>query len=73
MTKQDKSLILKYEKNIVTAGKADYTRMMPTYALEQLQEIYNREMKTDLRTNFTCGHCVLTFLKNFYKNIYVNL
>lgn len=71
MNKTDKAIIKKYENNIKTAGESNYTRGMPIHALEQLQDIYNREMKTDLHENFTCGTCILRFLKLFYKKIYI--
>lgn len=73
MNKQDKDTIKKYESNILSAGKSNYVRMMPKYALERLLEIYNRELGTSLSANFGCGVCALDFLKKFYKNIYLNM
>lgn len=70
MTKEEKRIIEKYEKNIITAGKYNYVSMMPRYVLEKLQEIYNAELGTNVKENFSCGTCVLNFLKKFYLKIY---
>lgn len=73
MKKQDKDFILKYKKNIITAGKYDYTSVVPHYALSRLQEIYNEETNSNLNENLSCSRCVLNLLKLFYQKIYINI
>lgn len=72
MKKEDKAFIMKYKKNIITAGKHDYTSVVPHYALSRLQEIYNEETNSNLNENLSCSACVLRLLKLIYKKIYVN-
>lgn len=68
----EKKFIEKYRKQIICAGKYNYYRCIPYSALYKLEEIYNRERKTNLRSNFSCSICTLDFLSKFYKYIYEN-
>ena len=67
MTKQDRNFLKEYELNFKTAVNSDYSRNMPTAAIQRLEQIYFNETSIALKTNYTCGHCVLKTLKTIGK------
>ena len=73
MTKQDRNFLKEYELNFKTAVNSDYSRNMPTAAIQKLEQIYFNETGITLKTNYTCGHCVLKTLKTIGKWYFENI
>lgn len=63
MNTVDKSFLKKYEVNLKTAVYSDYSRNLPSAAVQRMEQIYYNETGKVLKTNTTCAHCVLKTLK----------
>lgn len=67
MKQNNKKLFDKYKDNLTTAYRADYSRNLPNYVVEQLAAAYEDETGYHISVNTSCGHCVLDLLKRCAK------
>ena len=53
-----------FETNLRTALYQDYSRNLPTSALNTIEQVVFDEIPNwNIRTNMSCSHCVLRLLK----------
>ena len=64
MKASNKSKLKPYENNLHTALYQDYSRNLPTSALNTIEQVVFDEIPGwNKRTNMSCSHCVLRLLK----------
>ena len=67
MKASNKSKLKPYETNLRTALEQDYSRNLPTAALNMMEQIMFEEAGWTKKTNLSCSHCVLRLLKALAK------
>ena len=64
MKATNKNKLKPYENNLRTALYQDYSRNLPTSALNTIEQVVFDEIPSwNKRTNMSCSHCVLRLLK----------
>lgn len=64
MKASNKNKLKPYENNLYTALYQDYSRNLPTSALNTIEQVVFDEIPGwNKRTNMSCSHCVLRLLK----------
>ena len=64
MKATNKNKLKPYENNLRTALYQDYSRNLPTSALNTIEQVVFDEIPGwNKRTNMSCSHCVLRLLK----------
>ena len=64
MKTANKNKLKPYETNLRTAYYQDYSRNLPTSALNTIEQVVFDEIPNwNKRTNMSCSHCVLRLLK----------
>ena len=64
MKAANKNKLKPYENNLHTALYQDYSRNLPTSALNTIEQVVFDEIPNwNKRTNMSCSHCVLRLLK----------
>ena len=67
MKASNKNKLKPYETNLRTALEQDYSRNLPTAALNMMEQIMFEEAGWTKKTNLSCSHCVLRLLKALAK------
>ena len=67
MKATNKNKLKPYETNLRTALYQDYSRNLPTAALNMMEQIMFEEAGWTQKTNLSCSHCVLRLLKAVAK------
>ena len=67
MKAYNKNKLKPYENNLRTALEQDYSRNLPTAALNMMEQIMFEEAGWTQKTNLSCSHCVLRLLKALAK------
>ena len=64
MKAYNKNKLKPFESNLYTALYQDYSRNLPTSALNTIEQVVFDEIPNwNKRTNMSCSHCVLRLLK----------
>ena len=64
MKAYNKNKLKPFETNLRTALEQDYSRNLPTAALNTIEQVVFDEIPNwNKRTNLSCSHCVLRLLK----------
>ena len=64
MKVQNRNKLRPFENNLRTAYYQDYSRNLPTSALNTIEQVVFDEIPNwNKRTNMSCSHCVLRLLK----------
>ena len=64
MKAYNKNKLKPFETNLRTALEQDYSRNLPTAALNTIEQVVFDEIPNwNKRTNMSCSHCVLRLLK----------
>lgn len=69
--KEQMEILKEHEQQLFRATYQDYYRSTNTKLLEQFKQMYDSVSKEPWTGNWSCGHCVLSFLKAV-GNIYFN-
>ena len=67
MKAANKNKLKPYEANLRTAYYNDYSRNLPTAALNMMEQVMFDEAGWTQKTNLSCSHCVLRLLKAVAK------
>ena len=67
MKVQNRNKLRPYEQNLYTALYQDYSRNLPTAALNMMEQVMFDEAGWTQKTNLSCSHCVLRLLKAVAK------
>lgn len=70
MKSSNKKIFDKYETNLRTAFKANYSRNLPKSSIQELEKAYYDETGEVLHTNYSCGVCILNTLKKIARLYY---
>ena len=63
MKKSNSKYLKDYEADLITALYHNYTRLLPTSVLREMERIYEEEKGTTLITNYGCSACILKLVK----------
>ena len=64
MKVQNRNKLRPFENNLRTAYYNDYSRNLPTSALNTIEQVVFDEIPNwNKRTNMSCSHCILRLLK----------
>ena len=67
MKVQNRNKLRPFETNLRTALEQDYSRNLPTAALNMMEQVMCDEAGWTQKTNLSCSHCVLRLLKAVAK------
>ena len=61
--KEQLDILSEYEDRFTTAVRMDYYRNLGSKALNAINDVWEQAEGKKLPGNWSCGHCILTFLK----------
>jgi len=61
--KEQLDILSEYEERFSTAIKMDYYRNLGSKALDKINDVWEQAEGKRLSGSWSCGHCILTFLK----------
>lgn len=71
--KEQLETLAEYEPNFFRAVHQDYYRTMRSTVIDKLRDMYDSVADKPYDTNWSCNHCILSFLKTIGKKYYEDL